>query len=96
MLHVDRSTIQLDQGQRREWALDRSAGDVRTGRPAAEVATDEGAVAVAGLGASSHHVELKAVAEAEELVRRILEGGASLRGAHAGIDPARAARLIAD
>ncbi len=95
-LHVDRSTISFDQAQRREWSIDRGARGAAPAPTAAPAQEEADAVSVSGLGASTHHVELERVDQAEALVRRLLESGTGLRGLHADLDPARVSRLIAD
>ena len=93
-LHVDRSTISFDQAQRREWSIERNARG--TAAAPARPAADESAVDVSGLGASSHHVELKRFDQAEALVRQLLETGSGLHGLHPDLDAARVTQLISD
>ncbi len=96
-LNVDRTSIALHQSTMHEHALERTERAAKEAAGVQTTSTDTADVKLDVRVTTAGHEELTHLDRAEQLVKMLRADAISaLRGLHAGIDPNRAAALLAD
>ena len=97
-LHVDRTSVHVNQQQLREHVMDRTSE--RAARPVAASGgsggqDESGAVVRIARLSPSQHADVASVQDAERLVQQLISSKGSA-AAHGTLDPARVTGLLAD